>query len=198
MTVHRFSCSHSNIGTFVGLNPIAETTFPPVFGHRLNAKVAKLGDRILLDVEVSGIPDPAVTWYKDERPIDAAILSAFKVHSQGNCHTLIIEKGTRGPSAEEQRRLMRYRAALTFDVISVGQSDAGKFMVKAVNDAGEAQSIADLVIGEPIAEPMLKPAIQVDTEHIEQTNVSRYARSRTFDAYKRNVLVSFELAVVSL
>lgn len=45
-------------------------------------------------------------------------------------------------------------------------------MVKAVNDAGEAQSIADLVIGELIVEPVLKPAIQVDTEHIEQTNVS--------------------------
>lgn len=70
-----------------------ETIFPPVFGHRLNAKIAKLGDRVLLDIEVSGTPNPTVTWYKDEKPIDTANLSTYKLLIQGNSHTLIIEKG---------------------------------------------------------------------------------------------------------
>lgn len=78
-----------NLSVFVTL----ETVFPPVFGHRLNAKVVKIGERVLMDVEVSGTPNPVVTWYKDEKPIDPASLTAHKLRSEGCCHTLIIEKG---------------------------------------------------------------------------------------------------------
>lgn len=70
-----------------------ETIFPPVFGHRLQAKVAKNGERVIMDVEVSGIPQPTVTWYKDDNPLLESNVSSHKITSSGNCHTLTIEKG---------------------------------------------------------------------------------------------------------
>lgn len=57
-------------------------------------------------------------------------------------------------------------------MITVCSSDTGKFMVKAVNDAGEAQSIADLIISEPVVESILESSGHVGTEHIDQTRVS--------------------------
>lgn len=71
-----------------------ETIFPPVFGHRLQAKVAKNGERVIMDVEVSGIPQPTVTWYKEDKPLLESNLSSHKITSSGNSHTLTIEKGT--------------------------------------------------------------------------------------------------------
>lgn len=68
-----------------------ESVFPPVFGHRLQAQVAKRGERVLMDVEVSGIPDPQVTWNKNNQPLDP---NEYKVKKSGNNYTLIIEKGT--------------------------------------------------------------------------------------------------------
>lgn len=71
----------------------SETIFPPVFGHRLQAKVAKIGERIWMDIEVSGTPKPVVTFYKDDMPIDEANISKHIITSNGNSYTLIIEKG---------------------------------------------------------------------------------------------------------
>lgn len=68
----------------------SESVFPPVFGHRLQAQVAKRGERVLMDVEVSGIPDPTVTWYKNNQLLD---LAEYKVKKSGNNYTLVIEKG---------------------------------------------------------------------------------------------------------
>lgn len=67
--------------------------FPPVFGHRLQAKVAKNGERVVMDIEVSGTPQPIVTWFKDDKPLHDANISTHKVTSSGNSHTLTIEKG---------------------------------------------------------------------------------------------------------
>lgn len=72
---------------------ISESIFPPVFGHRLQAKVAKSGERVIMDIEVSGTPQPIVTWFKDDKPLEEANVSAHKITSCANCHTLIIEKG---------------------------------------------------------------------------------------------------------
>lgn len=72
---------------------ISESMFPPVFGHRLQAKVAKSGERVVMDIEVSGTPQPNVTWYKDDKPLPEANITTHKISSSGNCHTLVIEKG---------------------------------------------------------------------------------------------------------
>lgn len=72
---------------------ISETTFPPVFGHRLQAKVAKIGERVWMDIEVSGTPQPVVTWYKDDKPLHEANISTHHITTNANSYTLIIEKG---------------------------------------------------------------------------------------------------------
>jgi hypothetical protein len=71
-----------------------ETVFPPVFGRRLQASVAKAGERVLMNVEVTGTPDPVVTWFKDSQQILGAVPGGpFKTKIQGNSYCLIIDKG---------------------------------------------------------------------------------------------------------
>lgn len=72
---------------------ISETIFPPVFGRRLQAQVIKKGDRIVMDVEVTGTPEPTITWFKDSVPVEQALTDNYKIKSFGNSHTLVIEKG---------------------------------------------------------------------------------------------------------
>lgn len=71
----------------------AESIFPPVFGHRLQAQVVKRNERVLMDVEVSGTPSPVVTWYKNNIPIKEAMVSEYQIKQSGNNHTLIIASG---------------------------------------------------------------------------------------------------------
>lgn len=70
-----------------------ETIFPPVFGRRLQAQVIKKGDRVCMEVEVTGTPEPAITWFKDGAPVEETLKGNYKVKSMGQCHTLVIEKG---------------------------------------------------------------------------------------------------------
>ncbi|CAG2067136.1 unnamed protein product, partial [Timema podura] len=86
--------------------------------------MVKSGERVVMEVEATGTPDPTVSWYKDDIKILGAVPGGkFRTKIQGNCYTLIIEKAT--------------------------PEYSGKYMVKAVNSAGEAQSIADFLVLEP-------------------------------------------------
>ncbi|XP_036337176.1 titin homolog isoform X4 [Rhagoletis pomonella] len=105
---------------------VKKTIFPPVFGRRLQAQVVKRGEKIIMEVEVTGLPEPTVVWMKDDKPIQEAGVSQHRLLSQGNSYKLIIEKGE--------------------------SSDSGKYMVKATNAGGEAKSIADCAILEPTPE----------------------------------------------
>ncbi|XP_037939332.1 uncharacterized protein LOC119672375 isoform X4 [Teleopsis dalmanni] len=105
---------------------VKKTIFPPVFGRRLQAQVVKRGEKIIMEVEVTGLPDPTVVWMKDDKLINEAGLSQHRLLSQGNSYKLIIEKGE--------------------------TSDSGKYMVKATNAGGEAKSIADCAVLEPSPE----------------------------------------------
>ncbi|XP_054732029.1 uncharacterized protein LOC129240321 isoform X5 [Anastrepha obliqua] len=105
---------------------VKKTIFPPVFGRRLQAQVVKRGEKIIMEVEVTGLPEPTVVWMKDDKPIEEANVSQHRLLSQGNSYKLIIEKGV--------------------------PSDSGKYMVKATNAGGEAKSIADCAILEPSPE----------------------------------------------
>lgn len=68
---------------------LTESIFPPVFGRRLQAQTAEVGGHILLEVEVSGNPEPIVTWYKDDEEIDVVV----QTKKFGNNHTLVLESG---------------------------------------------------------------------------------------------------------
>ncbi|XP_046807761.1 uncharacterized protein LOC111679299 isoform X10 [Lucilia cuprina] len=107
---------------------VKKTIFPPVFGRRLQAQVVKKGEKIIMEVEVTGLPEPTVVWMKDEKPLNESGLSQHRLLTQGNTHKLIIEKGQ--------------------------VSDSGKYMVKATNAGGEAKSIADCAVLEPTPERM--------------------------------------------
>ncbi|KAH8366022.1 hypothetical protein KR093_008411 [Drosophila rubida] len=107
---------------------VKKTIFPPVFGRRLQAQVSKKGEKLIMEVEVTGLPEPTVTWLKDDKPLKEALLSEHRLLAQGNSHKLIIERAQ--------------------------TSDSGKYMVKATNAGGEAKSIADCAILEPSPERM--------------------------------------------
>lgn len=70
-----------------------ETIFPPVFGRRLQAQVSKKGEKLTMEVEVTGLPEPTVTWLKDDKPLKDAGISEHRLLAQGNSYRLIIEKG---------------------------------------------------------------------------------------------------------
>lgn len=71
----------------------AETIFPPVFGRRLQAQVIRKGDRVCMEIEVTGTPEPTVAWFKDSMPVGEILKENYKIRSMGQCHTLVIEKG---------------------------------------------------------------------------------------------------------
>lgn len=70
-----------------------ESIFPPVFGRRLQAQVVKKGERVIMDVEITGAPEPQVSWYKDDRQLNAAKNPEFRFTQVGNCYKLILETG---------------------------------------------------------------------------------------------------------
>uniref|UniRef100_A0A0C9RAI6 Unc-89_2 protein n=1 Tax=Fopius arisanus TaxID=64838 RepID=A0A0C9RAI6_9HYME len=106
---------------------VKKTIFPPVFGKRLQAQIAKTGERVIMEVEITGTPEPTVTWYKDDEPL---MDTDGELRQLGNCYLLIIERA-------EKRH-------------------AGKYMVNAANAGGEAQSIADFAVFEPTPDTMVE------------------------------------------
>lgn len=72
---------------------VKKSIFPPVFGRRLQAQVVKKGERVIMDVEITGTPEPQVTWFKDDRPLDKNLTSEYRIVQLGLCHKLILENG---------------------------------------------------------------------------------------------------------
>lgn len=141
-----------------------------MFGHRLQAQVAKRGERVLMDVEVSGIPDPTVTWYKNNQLLDPA---EYKVKKSGNNYTLVIEKG----KAFWNSKIVRSDDEWANSQFLAGNQDAGKYMVRAVNAGGEAQSIADFIVLEPTPERMIEIVKTVKIENVDGQTVSDCQKS---------------------
>ncbi|XP_066257895.1 uncharacterized protein [Euwallacea similis] len=140
----RYSCTASNEGgTAVSTADLVvkKTIFPPVFGRRLQAQVIKKNDRVIMEVEITGTPDPTVTWFKDGVPVKDA-LSETRIKSFGHSHTLTIDK-----------------ADLKHN---------GRYMVKAVNAGGEAQSIADIAVYEPTPDTMVEVVKTVVFEDVKK------------------------------
>jgi titin len=72
---------------------LLESIFPPVFGRRLQAQVIKKGERVIMDCEITGMPEPQISWFKDDRPLEPGMISEFKLSQLGNCYKLIMDHG---------------------------------------------------------------------------------------------------------
>ncbi|XP_078042862.1 uncharacterized protein LOC144473128 isoform X2 [Augochlora pura] len=128
----RYTCTASNdVGSASSTADLVvkKTIFPPVFGRRLQAQVVKRGDRVNMEVEITGTPEPTVSWFKDDIPIKERP-PELRMKQQGNCYMLIIDKAE--------------------------MHHCGKYMVRATNAGGEAQSIADFAVFEPTPDTMVE------------------------------------------
>lgn len=115
-----------------------------------------------MDIEVSGTPQPNVTWYKDDKLLHEANISTHKITSSGNCYTLVIEKGKKISHISNC-----FNNYCFYFFLTVCKQDAGKYIVKAINEAGETQSIADFIIMEPTPERIVDIVKTVAIENID-------------------------------
>ncbi|XP_071443400.1 titin isoform X2 [Hetaerina americana] len=131
---------------------VKKTVFPPVFGRRLQAQVAKKGQRVVLEVEVTGLPDPTITWSKDGNTI-IYNTKPYRIKHLGSSHSLIIDEAL--------------------------PSHSGRFTVRAVNAGGEAQSSADFIV---VEEPPEGTSEQITTyviEDIQETSREKKPKQAT-------------------
>lgn len=71
---------------------VVETVFPPVMCRRLLPNTVAEGERVVLEIEVAGTPEPTVSWFKNNQPLKFPS-SLCRFRQQGNCSAIIIEKG---------------------------------------------------------------------------------------------------------
>ncbi|KAG8223452.1 hypothetical protein J437_LFUL001944, partial [Ladona fulva] len=122
---------------------VKKSVFPPVFGRRLQAQVAKKGQRVVMEVEVTGTPDPTITWSKDGKPI-IYNTQPYRIKNQGCSHSIIIDEAL--------------------------PAHSGRFTVRAVNAGGEAQSSADFVVVEEPPEGSTEHVTTYVIEDIQETS----------------------------
>ncbi|XP_050302710.1 titin-like isoform X2 [Anthonomus grandis grandis] len=141
----RYSCTATNgAGTAVSTADLVvrKTIFPPVFGRRLQAQVIKKNDRLIMEVEVTGTPEPTITWFKDGVLVKDALGTEAKIKSIGQSHQLILDKAD--------------------------LKHSGRYMVRATNAGGEAQSIADIAVYEPTPDTMVEVVKTVVFEDVKK------------------------------
>lgn len=63
-----------------------------MIGRRLQSSTEVVGKRVVLEAEITGTPEPTVTWFKDGQQI-AASSSMFRVRNQGDSYALVIDSG---------------------------------------------------------------------------------------------------------
>ncbi len=67
-----------------------ETVFPPVMGRRLQPQSVAAGSRVTFEIEVTGTPQPSVSWHKDDVQLPT-VSPFYRLREQGNSYALIIE-----------------------------------------------------------------------------------------------------------
>ncbi|XP_068215232.1 uncharacterized protein [Palaemon carinicauda] len=104
---------------------IKKTQFPPVISKRLQPAVVSVGERLHLEIDVTGTPSPNVTWTRDGMPITPS--EHFAIRSEGTRHILVIQQAV--------------------------ADDSGRYSAIASNSAGRAESLADVRVMQVVKEP---------------------------------------------
>lgn len=60
--------------------------------RRLLPNTVAEGERVVMEIEVAGTPEPTVTWYKDGEQLTFPS-SVCRLRQQGNCSAIVIETG---------------------------------------------------------------------------------------------------------
>lgn len=118
------------------------------------------------------MPEPTVTWFKDDKPIKEAGLSEHTLQAYlPHTYKLTIEHGKLCCTYLFKSQKIRFFFAAQI-------TDAGKFMVRATNAGGEAISIADVIVQVvPVFEPSVfisPPPAQVCLLYPKCLHLTRY------------------------
>lgn len=111
----------------------AAETAPPNFVQRLQSSTVRQGSQVRLDVRVTGIPSPAVKFYREGAEIQSS--ADFQILQDGDLYSLLIAEAF--------------------------PEDSGTYSVMATNSSGRATSTAELLVqGETPTRSLAKTAFQ--------------------------------------
>ncbi|KAF2360882.1 Immunoglobulin I-set [Trinorchestia longiramus] len=129
---------------------VKKTQFPPVFCKRLQPAVLGVGERLALEVDVTGTPEPEVSWSRNGEALQPS--DHVTIRQEGTRHSLIIQKGELGDSA--------------------------RYGVVASNPAGRAECLADIMVTELIMQkaPQMPGSI-LFADHAQQMQQNETPRS---------------------
>ncbi|TMS06282.1 Titin [Larimichthys crocea] len=126
-------------------------TAPPNFLQRLQSSTVRQGSQVRLDVRVTGIPTPAVKFYREGAEIQSS--ADFRILQEGDLYSLLIAEAF--------------------------PEDSGTYSVTATNSSGRATSTAELLVQGEEAVPVKKTKTIVSTSQMAgaQTRVQRKMES---------------------
>ncbi|KAK7027933.1 hypothetical protein SK128_020283 [Halocaridina rubra] len=120
---------------------IKKTQFPPVISKRLHPAVVSVGERLHMEIDVTGTPPPEVLWMKDGIPLSPS--EHINMRSEGTRHLLVIQQ--------------------------VALSDSGRYSAVASNPAGRAESLADVRVTQPVMQPPSESHTIIFTDTLDET-----------------------------
>ncbi|KAF5903363.1 titin-like isoform X4, partial [Clarias magur] len=125
---------------------VTAETAPPNFIQRLQSLTVRQGNKVKLDIRVTGIPTPVVKFYREGAEIQSS--SDFQIIQDGEHYSLLIAEAF--------------------------PEDSGTYSVTASNSSGRATSTAELLVqGEEEAVPAKKIKTVVSTSKISQARQTR-------------------------
>ncbi|VDM72968.1 unnamed protein product, partial [Strongylus vulgaris] len=123
---------------------IAKETAAPQFTEFLRPMEVKETETVKLSVTVTGVPQPQVSWFKDDRPVEIDTV-----------RTIVKDEG---------------QGSYTLTIQDVKVTDVGKYSCKAVNEVGEARTEATVHLAKESTAPQftefLKPMEIKETETV--------------------------------
>ncbi|EYB87861.1 hypothetical protein Y032_0256g374 [Ancylostoma ceylanicum] len=136
--IGKYSCRASNVAgearTEASVH-IAKESSAPQFTEFLTPMKVMEKETVKLSVTVSGVPQPQVSWFKDDKLIEI-----------DNVHTVVKDEGS---------------GHYTLTIHDTKVTDVGKYSCTATNEAGEARTEASVHITKEVAGPQftefLKP-----------------------------------------